>query len=71
MIEKGLLKKGKGEIEGSFVGERVKEKMAVRKGEVRRSWWWPIKGLTVGGKPIMEAGAAVWELQRATHQPLT
>lgn len=52
-----LSKKEKGEM----VGER--ENMAVTKGEVHRVWWWlwlwPIKGLTVTGKLIMEAGAAV------------
>lgn len=50
--------------------ERVKENTAFTKGTVRWPWWWPIKGLTVGGVPIMEVGAAIWGLQHAkSHVP--
>lgn len=62
MIENGPSKKKKGEREGSSAPERVKDNTAATKEEVRRQRWWPIKGLTVLGKLIMEAGA-VWELR--------
>lgn len=45
MIENGVFQRKKqGKIEGSFVGERVKETLAATKGS--RPWGWSMKGLT-------------------------